>query len=119
MPVRYAKVWTEGIDYGQLERVAHDDFLGMERELCMPLVCTLPQVREAAGRRQTDPRAKNANLGASAYRDRFFAVLRLVDMLADERHHITRASYSSQARVEDQFRHSRGCLDLGLKNVRL
>ena len=50
---------------------------------------------------------------------RFVRVFRLVDVLADKRHHVGRTIYAGQARIEDEFRHSRGCLDLGLKNIRL
>src|ERR1700692_2733869 len=46
-------------------------------------------------------------------------ILRLVDMLTDERHHVSRMSHPSQVGVEDKFRHSCGCLDLGLENVSL
>src|SRR5712664_309025 len=47
------------------------------------------------------------------------SIFRLVDVLADKRHHVSRTSYTSQPGIEDEFRHSRGCLDLGLENIRL
>jgi hypothetical protein len=40
-------------------------------------------------------------------------------VLTDERHHVSRTSYPTEAGIEDEFRHSRGCLDLGLENIRL
>src|SRR5712672_4462418 len=47
------------------------------------------------------------------------SVFRLVDVLAYKRDHVSRTSYARQAGVEDEFRHSCGCLDLGLENIRL
>jgi hypothetical protein len=46
-------------------------------------------------------------------------VLRLVDVLADERHHVGRTIYAGQSRIKDQLRHPRGRLDFDLEDVRL
>jgi hypothetical protein len=40
-------------------------------------------------------------------------------VLADKRHHVSRTSYPTEAGIEDEFRHSRGCLELGPENIRL
>jgi len=40
-------------------------------------------------------------------------------VLADERYHVSRASHPRQAGVEDEFRHSRGCLNFDLRDGRL
>jgi len=45
--------------------------------------------------------------------DCFVAVFRCVDMLADKRNHVSWTRDPSQAGVEDKFRHSCSCLDVG------
>src|SRR5262249_896466 len=50
---------------------------------------------------------------------RLSSVLRLVNVLADERLDVGRASDSREFRVKDEFRHAGGGLDFGFENVRL
>src|SRR5467141_2959548 len=46
-------------------------------------------------------------------------VLRLVDVLTDEPHHVGRTTDAGQSRFEDELRHPRSRLDLDLEDVRL
>src|SRR5579864_5898220 len=60
-----------------------------------------------------------ATLRYCAHQCWFCPVLRLVDLLTNERNHVGGTLDAGEARIEDQLRNARGSLNLGLENIRL
>ena len=126
---RVIEAWQRGASEVCMQGGIHPSYTGQKYlDICRTVKDAVPQIHMHAFS-PLEISHGAATLGISvceflqelkaAYPCFLYSVFRLVDLLADKRHNVSRTSYPSQLGVQDKFCHPRGCLDFDLKNTRL